>query len=346
MIKFPMIKFFKKRWYLVLIVILIAGFIYYKNTQATAAANKENNYIVKRQNLKDTLTLSGQIDADEKAALKFQTSGRLAWVGVKEGDYVKKYQTLASLDQRDIKNRMQKYLNTFVNSRLDFDQTKDDNWNKQYDLSETVRNSAQRVLQENQNTLNNSILDVELQSLSIEYANLWTPIEGIVTNISMPFAGVNITPAGAEFDIVNPKTIYYSATADQTDIVNLKENMTGKINFDAYPEKTFTGKLYYISFVPKAGETGTVYELRFKLNDTAMKLPLKMGMTADLNIDLKEVDNTLSVPTAFIKKDSHGEYVTEKKDDKNIKIYVKTGDEINGSIIINSGLTEGDVIYD
>lgn len=346
MIKFPMIKFFKKRWYLVLIVILIAAFIYYRNTQATAAANKENSYIVKRQNLKDTLTLSGQIDADEKAALKFQTSGRLAWVGVKEGDYVKKYQTIASLDQSDLKNRLTKYLNTYAVQRNTFEQGKDDNLNDQNALSQSIRDEAKRVLENNQYNLNNAVLDVEYQNLTLEYASLWTPIEGIVTNIAMPFAGVNITPAGAEFDIVNPKTIYYSATADQTDIVNLKENMTGKINFDAYPEKTFTGKLYYISFVPKAGETGTVYELRFKLDDTAMKLPLKMGMTADLNIDLKEEDNTLSVPTAFIKKDSHGEYVTEKKDDKNIKIYVKTGDEINGSIIINSGLTEGDVIYD
>jgi RND family efflux transporter MFP subunit len=341
-----MIKFFKKRWYLVLIVILIAGFIYYRNTQATAAANKENSYIVKRQNLKDTLTLSGQIDADEKAALKFQTSGRLAWVGVKEGDYVKKYQTIASLDQSDLKNRLTKYLNTYAVQRNTFEQGKDDNLNDQNALSQSIRDEAKRVLENNQYNLNNAVLDVEYQNLTLEYASLWTPIEGIVTNISMPFAGVNITPAGAEFDIVNPKTIYYSATADQTDIVNLKENMTGKINFDAYPDKTFTGKLYYISFVPKAGETGTVYELRFKLDNTAMKLPLKMGMTADLNIDLKEVDNTLSVPTAFIKKDSHGKYVTEKKDDKNIKIYVKTGDEINGSIIINSGLTEGDVIYD
>ena len=339
-------QFIKKRWYLVVIVILIAGYIYYRNTQATAAANKENSYIVKRQNLKDTLTLSGQIDADEKAALKFQTSGKLSWVGVKEGDYVKKYQAIASLDQRDLKNRLTKYLNEFSVQRNSFDSTIEDSWDKQYDLSKTIRDDAQRLLQNNQYNLNNSILDVEYQNLSMEYANLYTPIEGIVTHVDTPYSGVNVTPAGAEFDIVNPKTIYYSATADQTDVVNLKENMTGKINFDAYPDKTFTGKLYYTSFTPKSGETGTVYELRFKLDDVAMKLPLKMGMTADLDIDLKVKNNVLSAPTAFIKKDSKGDFVTEKQNGKNVKIYVNTGDEINGSIIINNGLSKGDVIYD
>ena len=341
-----MIKFLKKRWYLFVIILIIIGFIYYKKIQTTAAADKANNFTVKKENLIDTLTLSGQIDADEKAALRFQTSGKLAWVGVKEGDYVKKYQAIASLDQRDLKNRLTKYLNQFSIQRNSFDSTIENKWNEQYDLSKTIRDDAQRLLQNNQYSLNNTILDVEYQSISLEYSNLYTPIEGIVTMVGAPYSGVNITPSGAEFDIVNPKTIYFSATADQTDVVNLKENMTGKISFDAYPDKSFTGELYYISFVPKTGETGTVYELRFRLDEEAMNLPLKMGMTADLEINLRERNNVLSVPTAFIKKDSHGQYVTEKKDDKNIKIYIKTGDEINGNIIINSGLSEGDVIYD
>lgn len=327
-------------------VLLVAGFIYYKKTQSTIAADKINSYTVTRQDLKDTLTLSGQIDADEKVALRFQTSGRLNWVGVKDGDIVKKYQTIATLDQRDVKNRLQKYLNTFVNTRLGFDQTKDDYKDKQYDLSEAVRASSQRALQESQNSLNNSILDVELQNLSVEYSNLWTPIEGVVTNVTAPFPGVNVTPSGAEFDIVNPKTIYFSATADQTDIVNLKEGMIGELNFDAYPEKKFEGELYYISYIPKSGETGTVYEVRFKLDESAMSLPLKMAMTADMNIVMKQKNNVLSVPTAFIKKDRKGKYVTEKKNGKNIKVYVKTGDEINGNVIIRDGLSPGDVIYD
>lgn len=339
-----MVNFLKKRWYLILVVLLIAVFIFYKNNQAATAAKKVDSYKVKRENLKETLSLSGEVDAEEKVTLRFQTSGRLAWVGVKEGDVVKKYQTVASLDQRDLKNRLQKYLNTFVNSRLSFDQTVEDNWNKQYDLSQSVRDSAQRVLQENQNTLNNSVLDVELQTLSVEYANLWTPIEGVVTHVSVPFAGVNITPSGAEFEIVNPKTLFFSVTAEQTDVVGLKEGMTGEINFDAFPDKNYQGKLSYISFTPKEGETGSVYEVRLKLDDEASSLPLKLGMTGDLDFLLKERDNVLAVPTSYLKKDSHGSYLLVG--DKKVKKYVKTSEEIDGKFIITDGLSAGDVIYD
>lgn len=341
-----MIKFFKKRWYLVLIIIVIIGFIFYKNNSSKAIKNKVDSYKIKRENLKEVLSLSGEINAEEKVSLKFQTSGRLAWVGVKEGDYVKKYQVIASLDQRDLKNRLQKHLNTFTSQRLTFDQTKDDYWNKQYDLSESIRKSAERTLQDSQYDLNNAVLDVELQSLTVEYANLWTPIEGIVTRVDTPFAGVNITPSGAEFEIVNPKTIYLSVTAEQSDVVLLKKGMEGEVVFDAYPNRTFTGVIDYISFSPKKGETGTVYEIKLNLDEAAQKLPLKLAMTGDVSFITREKPNVLSVPLKFIKKDNKGNYIIRERKGKKEKIYVKRGEEFDSKVEIKNGVEAGDIVYD
>lgn len=341
-----MIKFLKKRWYLILLVVLIAGFIFYKNSSSAAAKNKVDKYIIKRENLKEILTLSGEIDASEKATLKFQTSGRLSWVGVKEGDYVNKYQTLASLDQRDIKNRLQKYLNTYSIGRNTFEQTKIDNWNEQFDLSENIRKDAERTLKNNQFSLENTVLDVEYQNLSLEYASLWTPIEGIVTHVAVPFAGVNVTPAGADFEVVNPKTIFFLVAAEQGDVINLREGDIGEISFDAYPEKKFKASINYISFSPKEGETGTVYELRLNLDDEAMRLPLKLAMSGDVDFVVKQEYEVLSAPSSFVKKDSKGNYVYIGSPDKKVKKYIDIGTEIDGKYIITSGLNEKEVIYD
>ena len=82
-----------KYFFILVSVILIIGTFFFKNyRKSQAKREKKTTYKVKKQNLKETLTLSGEIDAEEKVTLRFQTSGRLAWVGVKEGDYVKKYQ--------------------------------------------------------------------------------------------------------------------------------------------------------------------------------------------------------------------------------------------------------------
>ncbi len=339
------LKFLKKRWYLILAIILVVGWIYIQN-QAKSAKSKETSYTIRKQDIKNTLSLSGQIDADEKVALKFQTSGLLSWVGVKVGDSVKKNQLIASLDQRDLKNRLNKYLNAYAVERNTFEQTNQDNWNSQFDLSPTIRDEAKRILSSNQYNLNNAVLDVEYQNLTLEYANLFTPIDGVVTNVDTPYPGVNVTPAGAEFDVVNPKTIYFSATADQTDVVNLKNGMTGNISFDAYPNETFQGKLYYTSFTPKTNETGTVYEVRFKLDPQAMAKPLRMGMTGDLEILVKEYKDSLAVPSYYIGQDSKGSYLKEKDNGKTVKKYVTIGDEINGNTIITNGVAAGDVIYD
>lgn len=341
-----MIKFLKKRWYLILFGILILGFFLYKNNAASKAKNKVDSYTIKRENLKEVLTLSGEIDAEEKATLKFQTSGRLAWVGVKEGDFVKKYQVIASLDQRDLKNRMTKYLNTYAVQRNTFEQGKDDNIEEQNSLSQSIRDEAKRVLENNQYNLNNTVLDVEYQNLSLEYANLWTPIEGIVTHVSVPFSGVNITPAGADFEVVNPKTLFFSVSAEQGDIINLQEGAVGDISFDAFPEKKFKTTVYYLSFSPKDGETGTVYELRLKLDDEAANLPLRLGMSGDVDFTIKEEDGVLSVPSSFIKKDKKGDYVYVGSPDKKVKKYIDISREIDGKYIITNGLQEKEVIYD
>lgn len=337
-----MINFLKKRWYFVVILLLIGVIIF--STNRKQIKTEDDAYVIKKQNLKEVLTLSGEIDAEEKATLKFQTSGRLVWVGVKEGDYVKKYQTIASLDQRDIKNRLEKYLRVYSIQRSNFDQTKDDYWNKQYDLNEATRVKAQRILEQNQYNLESAVLDVEYQNLALENANLWTPIEGIVTHIDVPVAGVNITPAGATFEVVNPKTLYFSSTIEQADVVKIKEGMVGKLSLDSFENFSDQVKVSYISFSPKQGETGTVYQVKLELTDKTKKMPLRLGMTGDVEFVVKEKNNVISLPSRFIKNDKKGAYVYIKENNKKVKKYIVEGEEIDGKIEVVDGLNEGDIV--
>lgn len=342
-----MISFIKKRWYLVLGIIVIIGFIFFRNQNASLSKEKKPNiYKVKKENLQQTLSLSGEIDAEEKVSLRFQTSGRLAWVGVKEGDKVEKYQVMANLDQRDLKNRLTKYLNTYSKQRNTYEETKDDNWNNQYALSDSVKNEAKRILENNQFDLDNAVLDVEYQNLAVEYSSLWTPIPGIVTKVSTPYAGVNITPAGSEFEVINPETIFFSVTAEQSDVVLLKEGMEGDIVFDAYPDKELKGRISYISYAPKTGETGTVYQVKLELDKKALAVPLRLLMTGDVEFILKERKNTYALPLQYVKNDVDGDYITRERNGKKEKIYIKKGEEFDSKVEIKNGIEAGDMVYD
>jgi len=341
-----MIKFLKKRWYLFVIIFLVIGYIIYqKTTSAQAISKKESTFVVKKQDLEESLTLSGKVDADEHAVLRFQTSGMMSWVGVKEGDYVKKYQGLATLDQRELQKTLKKYLNTYMSSRWDYDQTKEDKQIKNIGgLSEDARREALRVLDKAQFDLDNSVIDVELKDIALKYSYLYTPIDGLVTKVDVPFAGINVTPAGAEFEVINPKTIYLSATADQVDVVRLNEGLTSEITFDAYPDTIIPGTISKIAFVPKTGESGTVYEVKVILSADNSTYKYRYGMTADINFVISKKENVLAVPANYIKSEKKQKYVMKKENGNKIKTYVKIGEEIDSNIIITSGLKEGDVI--
>jgi len=343
-----MLNFLKKRWYIVVIILLAAGLIVYQNITSTSSNDKKDNpYTVVRQNLQDSLTLSGKVDADEHAVLRFQTSGMMSWIGVKEGDYVKKYQGLASLDKAELEKNLKKYLNTYSKYRWDYDQEKEDEQIKNTGgLSEDARREALRSLDKAQFDLNNAVLDVELKDIALKYAYLYTPIEGLVTRVDIPFAGTNITPAGAEFEVINPKTVFLSATADQVDVVRLKEGLTGEITFDAYPETTIPGIISKIAFVPKTGESGTVYEVKVTLSADNTNYQYRYGMTSDINFILNEKENVLAVPSNYVKTEKNKKYVMRKENGKKVKVYVQTGEEIDSNIIITSGLKKGDIVVD
>lgn len=342
-----MLKFLKKRWYIVvLFIILIVGYRYQQHSIKVKSEAELKAYTVKRQNLQDTVSLSGTIDADEKATVRFLSAGKVVWLGVKEGDEVKKYQGIASLDTRDVNDRIQKYLNSYLKTRSQFDQVSEDNKDTATNgISPELREQAKRLMNESQGDLNNAVLDYEIQNLAKESSYLYSPIDGIVTKAPISVAGIYISlPTQAEFEIVNPASLYFSASADQTDVVKLTDGMSGQLVFDAYPDTTVDGSIESIAFTPEENETGTAYQVKMKFSPTALKY--KMGMTGDATFILKEKQNVIVIPETYLKTDKNGTYVLKKQGSKSAKQYVETGEKVEGDVEIISGLQEGDQIYD
>jgi len=341
----PFLAQLKRRWILVtaIIAIVAIGWFFLKGNEPRV--NSSKTYKVTEGTIQESLSLSGEINAHEMAVLRFQTSGRLNWVGVKEGDYVKKYQGIASLDVRDVKNKLTQYLNSYVSERDDYDQSLDDNLRTINEgATELARDAAKRLLNKAQNDLDNSVLAVELQKLAQEYAYLYTPVEGVVVSAQSPLPGVNVTPSQAEFIIINPNTLYFSATADQTDVVNLHEGMTGGVTFDSFPDKAFTGEVESISFTPDKNETGTVY--RIKVAVTPQLDELRMGMTGDISFPVGAKRKILQVPSTVIKTEKDTEYVVIQENGKKVKRVIQSGENFDDMTEVVSGLKKGELVYD
>jgi RND family efflux transporter MFP subunit len=334
--------FFKHKILIIVIALtlVISGF-YYQNKKKADAAKLEKTAKVEKGTLKESIILSGEVKAKENTSLHFQTSGRLAGLRVNEGDVVKKGQLIAYLDQRDLKKRLAKELNDYKTTRWDYDQTVDDSKNK------AVTTAMQRIIDASQFALDNSVLDVELQTISIEFANLTSPIQGLVVSKGNFQPGMNISAADTIVEIVNPDSLYFEVTADQTEVTKIHEGMQGALTLDAYVDESLTGVINHISFSPETNESGTVYGIELQFNNSSnQNLRYRLGMTGDVEFVLKEKPNVLYLPSEFIKSDEKGNFVQIMKGNKKEKAYVTIGLETESDTEIVKGLNEGDIIYD
>lgn len=300
--------------------------------------NKDTIVSPEIKSIKSDLTLTGSIDASEYAPLRFQNSGKLVWVGVKIGNKVKKGQAIASLDKAELQKSLQTQYNNYRSQLSQFWDTQD----KYKDV--VVSDTVQRILNRTQYSLDNSVISYEIADMAIKESTLVSPINGVVVAVDQPLSGTNITPASATFTIINPESIFLKAEIDQDQVSKIKVGQKAVLTIDAFPEQTFDSEITYIAFTPVAGESSTVYEVRFKVPVQNKDLSYRIGMNGDATVTLDQKDNTIVVSLDALNDDNGKSFVWIKNGNSLAKKYVETGIENDTEVEILSGLDKNDQI--
>ncbi|MFH0863828.1 MAG: efflux RND transporter periplasmic adaptor subunit [Candidatus Gottesmanbacteria bacterium] len=327
----------KKVIFIILILVIIGLlFIWRVRSSSNPAIKVEKAYV---GSIIKTISASGEIVSEEEAELKFQASGQLTWVGVKKGDFVQAYQAIAQLDTRELQKNLEKYLRDYSKERNDFDESKQVTYNGIF-----ITNTIRRILEQNQWDLEKAVLDVELKDLALKFATLITPISGIVTQVDVPIAGVNITPASAVFKVANPDKMIFRANIDETDISQVTASLSATILLDAYSDEKFPTQVKTVSFssVSTSGG-GNAYQTDFGLPENK-NLQFKIGMNGDVDVILQKKDNVLIVPFDAVFKKTSKDYVWKVKSGKAILQEVTIGIDNDELIEITKGLADGDYI--
>lgn len=313
-------------------------------TKAKIDFKKEKIVSASNANIKSILSLAGKVDADTYAAVQFQTSGQLAWVGVKEGDKVKKGQALASLNKDQLKKQFQKQMNDYLTNRWNFEDTQDKYKTTKDDY--LVTDEIQRILDRQQFSLNNAVLDVEIADLTMKYATIYSPIDGIVVAIDQKNPGVNITPASATFTVIDPQSVYFKSKVDETDINHLHLDETAEISLDSFADKSIDSKITYMSFTPVDGETSTVYTVKFSLPVDNTNSAYRLGMNGNVAVTTNQADNVLTIPIEGLYEENGQKFVykTDSTKKEKIKTNVTTGIESDTQVQIIDGLKAGESV--
>lgn len=331
-------KFIKKRWKISLIVLviglLIAG---WQIRKANADKSELIFEPVERTSITKTLDISGIIDAKEKARLRFIAGGKLVYLGAQEGEWVKKWQTLASIDKSALQKQLNQDLNLYMKERWDFEDSQD-----QYDYNVEALDTRKSLDQE-QWDLENKVLSVEIKDIAIKESSLYAPFAGILVKSPSTVSGVQLL-ANDYFELVNPQTLIFKAEVDESDIGLLSMNQQAKIELDAYDEEIIDTYLNYISYASSVNSTGTVFVVEFPINSEDID-KFRIGMNGDASIILDSREDVLVIPfEATISRDDKNYVNIKGADGKPEEREISLGLETDDYAEVTSGLNEGDLI--
>ena len=133
----------------------------------------------------------------------------------------------------------------------------------------------------------------------------------------------------------------YQATVSLSEIDVVKVNPDQKVTLtlDAFPDKTFTGKVLSIDTAGKVSSGVTTYPATILLDQTEIKIYPNMSVTANIIIDSKA--DVLLVPNSAIQSQNDQTMVRVLSQGKLQEIPVEVGLSSDSQTEIISGMTEG-----
>ena len=337
-------KFLVNHWKkLVLLVVVVAGIAVWRFWPKSV---EYREYLVERGPLQVTLSVSGAIKAEKQADLVFQAGGRLAWVGIKKGDWVNQWQGIASLDQRTVQKNLEKELNDYLKTRWDFQGNRETYNVTTDDLDRyTLTPAVRRLLEKSQFDLNNAVLDVEIQTVAKEFSSLSSPFAGLVTDLKFPNPGINITAGAVIATIVDPDSLYFEAQVDEVDIARVRVGAPVKLVLDAYPEESIEAEVIEINFSPLSlSGGGTGYAVKIGLPPQTNNLKDKLGMNNDAEITVVKLEDVLILPQEAVSQ-KDGQWLVKVREGKQVgERKISIGWETEDKVEIVSGLEADDKV--
>ena len=303
------------------------------------------------------LTASGYVVARRKAAVASKGTGRLVFLGVEEGDKVKKGQVIARLEDADVvaaRDRAQENLRLaeadLYDARKNLERTRI--LLKQEMIAPVEVDVADARYKRVVASIEAAKYGVREADVAVDNTRIIAPFDGTVLKknadigeIVAPLAGA-VSSKAAVVTIADMSSLEVDADVSEANITRVSAQQNCEITLDAYPQHRYPA--YVSNIVPTAdrAKATVMVKIRFKQYDQRV-LP-EMGAKITFLAAGSSVDATekaiLTVPAAAVAMRDGRQIVFQIKDDQAVEIPVTTGRKVGSSIEITGGLKDGDKV--
>jgi HlyD family secretion protein len=183
---------------------------------------------------------------------------------------------------------------------------------------------------------------VDAAQATLDNAILLAPFAGTVTEVNVS-TGDLVNAGDSAFRIDDLSSIYIDLSVSEVDLPDLKVGQQAVVEFDAIPDKQYTGEVTEIGIVGTNSQGVVNYPVTIKITDSDASI--KPGMTASVSITTAQDDNVLLVPKTAIKTTGGQRMVTVLFNGQQISVPVTLVMTSDGMSEIQSDqLREGDTI--
>ncbi len=293
--------------------------------------------VAQLKNVNDQLQVPGNVDVDEERLAYVQTRFP-GWIqnvfANATWQYVRKGQRLFTIYSPDLVSTEQEYLLAKQNQKafapgMADDAAQESGW--------LVQAAEERLRQFDVSPAEIAAL-VRSGKLQRDIA-VMSPATGYITERNaLPNAYVQ--PDTKLYTIADLSTVWVYANVFQTDVGRLRPGDPGQVTVDAYPGRTFYGRIDQI--LPDVDPVTRTVRVRLVFRNPG--LVLKPGMYVSVNIHIP-LGRQLVIPASSVLQGGEREIAFIDRGGGNLEPRViRTGPRIDDSVIVLSGLRAGDRI--
>lgn len=181
-----------------------------------------------------------------------------------------------------------------------------------------------------------------IAKLNYDYSFIRSPIAGVVTGRPVKL-GDTVIVSTLMASVVSTDSLYVEAFIDEADVARISTGQPVTISMDAYPGRTFNGKIYMISPVVLGGkQEARTFEVRVRFVDRGMVT--KPGMSADVEVIVDSIRNIPVLPSQAVIEKDDGKFVFLYKNGKAVLTPVSTGRFNWNFTEVTGGVKEGDTV--
>ena len=292
---------------------------------------------IKKQDFNHYVTIQGNVESDDVVNASSEVGGRLIHVAVKEGQYVKKGQKIASVDLENLRKNIAE-----VEKALEL---ATDVYERQSRLWDQKIGSEIQYLQAKNNK---ERLEKSLETLhhQLTKGDVYAPISGAVDMVFLK-SGEMSSPGAPIIQILNTSQLKVVADVPEDLLAAIKRGDWVDVHLPALNQDR-KAKVSLIG--RRIDPSNRTFEIEMNIRDKTGLV--KPNLLAEIRINSFTEKDAIVVPLDLVQQEVGGkdfimvksmngeDYIAEK-------VYVKIGESFAGEVVISEGLTEAhEIIID